>query len=61
MGQLAMLVCTASILGSSLAGCSRGVGADSLSAEDRARVKASFQKKFQGHGETNVKAGKKSR
>jgi hypothetical protein len=61
MGQLAVVACAAGILGSSLAGCSPGAGAGALSSEDQARVKASFQKKFQGHGETNAKAGKKSR
>ena len=61
LGKLAVLACAAAILGSSLTGCSRGAGAGAFSPEDQAKMKASFQNKFQGHGETNAKAGKKSR
>ena len=58
MRTLALLACAAGVLGSSLTGCSRGVGAGPLSAEDQAKAKATFKKKFENYGE---KAGKKRR
>jgi hypothetical protein len=61
LGKLAALACAAGILGSSLAGCSRGVGAGPLSAEDRAKMKAAFKKKFQNYEEPKAKTGKESR
>jgi hypothetical protein len=60
MGQLAVLACAAGILGSSLTGCSRDVGAGPLSAEDQAKAKAAYKKKFENYG-VKAKAGKKSR
>ncbi len=55
-----MLACAAGILGSSLTGCSRGVGAGPLSPEDQAKAKEDFKKKFENYGE-KAKAGKTSR
>jgi hypothetical protein len=60
LGKLAALACAAGILGSSLTGCSRGVGASPLSAEDQAKAKAAYKKKFENYG-VKAKAGKKSR
>ncbi len=60
VGRLAALACAAGILGSSLTGCSRGVGAGPLSAEDQAKAKATYRKKFENRGE-NAKPGKSSR
>jgi hypothetical protein len=60
LGKLAVLACAAGLLGSSLTGCSRGAGAGALSAEDQARAKAAYKKKFENYG-VKAKAGKKSR
>ena len=47
----ALLACLSAVLGSSLAGCSRGVGPGALSAEDYAKAKENFKKRSSNFGD----------
>ena len=49
---LALLACLSAVLGSSLAGCSPGVGAGAVSAEDYAKAKENFKKRSSNFGDT---------
>jgi hypothetical protein len=48
---LALTACLSAVVGSSLAGCSHGVGAGALSAEDYAKAKENFKKRSSNFGE----------
>jgi hypothetical protein len=45
LGKLAVLACAAGILGSSLAGCSPGMGRADVSPEVQAKAKENFKKR----------------
>ena len=47
----ALSACLSAVMGSSLAGCSHGVGAGALSAEDYAKAKENFKKRSGNFGE----------
>jgi hypothetical protein len=54
-----LLACLIAFTPASVAGCSQGVGAGSLSGEDQAKAKAAFKKRFENFGER--KTNRKSR
>jgi hypothetical protein len=51
LGKLAALACAAAILGSSLHGCSPGMGRADVSPEVQAKAKENFKKRFADSGE----------
>jgi hypothetical protein len=48
---LLMVACLIAFSDFSLTGCSQGAGAGALSAEDKAKLRGAFKKKFQDSGE----------
>jgi hypothetical protein len=60
LGALVVLACLTAVFGSSVSGCSRGVGNTDLSPEAQAKAKENFRKRFEDSGK-QTKDRKKSR